>query len=54
MAGIDQKGATGTGGADGVVGTDGTPAGEGQKAACSGWFFVDDGPPSRGGNGGQG
>jgi hypothetical protein len=55
MAGnIDGTGAKGTNGKPGAKGPDGTIGAAGHDANCSGWFFIKDDPPSRGGNGGPG
>jgi len=54
MGAIDAKGLDGRNAAAALTGSAGGTGGTGQNASCSGWFFVDDGPPSRGGNGGDG
>ena len=54
MGGIILKGNDGTRGTDGAVGPAGGTGGLGQDAVCSGWFFVADRPPGRGGKGGRG
>ena len=54
MIPVNMQGQPGSPGTDGPDGTPGTPGSKGRMAEASGWFFVPDSPPSRGGVGGNG